>query len=57
MTTYGQNLRLSIYGGSHDPEIGVHTTGLPVGESISEEELLAFIEKKHQEGEFAVFEM
>ena len=46
MTTYGQNLRLSIYGGSHDPEIGVHTTGLPVGESISEEELLAFLARR-----------
>lgn len=46
MNAYGQNLRLSIYGGSHDPEIGVRVTGLPAGEPISEEELLTFMKRR-----------
>lgn len=46
MTTYGQNIRLSIYGGSHDPEIGVKASGLPTGEEISESELLAFMKRR-----------
>lgn len=46
MTTYGQSLRLSIYGGSHDPEIGVKATGLPTGEEISLPALLAFMKRR-----------
>ena len=30
-TTYGKNIRLSIYGGSHDDHIGVIAEGLPQG--------------------------
>ena len=46
MTTYGQNIRLSIYGGSHDPEIGVHAEGLPKGEPISIDTLQAFMKRR-----------
>ena len=46
MTTYGQILRLSIYGGSHDSEIGVKATGLPAGEEISLPALLAFMKRR-----------
>lgn len=44
--TYGQNLQLSIYGGSHDPEIGVRVSGLPKGEAVSEERLRAFMKRR-----------
>jgi len=30
-TTYGKNLKITIYGGSHDSEIGVIAEGLPEG--------------------------
>lgn len=46
MTTYGQLLRLSVYGGSHDDEIGVKATGLPAGEEISVPELLTFMKRR-----------
>lgn len=46
LTTYGQNIRLSIYGGSHDPEIGVHAEGLPKGEPISIDTLQAFMKRR-----------
>ena len=46
MTSYGQNLHLSIYGGSHDPEIGVRLSGLPAGEAISISELAAFMKRR-----------
>ena len=46
VTTYGQRLRLSVYGGSHDDEIGVKATGLPAGEEISIPELLAFMKRR-----------
>ena len=39
-------LRLSIYGGSHDDEIGVKATGLPIGEEISFPELLTFMKRR-----------
>ena len=28
-TSYGKNINISVYGGSHDPEIGVVAEGLP----------------------------
>ena len=46
MTSYGQHLHLSIYGGSHDPEIGVHLSGLPAGEQISMDALRAFMKRR-----------
>ena len=46
MTSYGHNLHLSIYGGSHDPEIGVRLSGLPAGESIIRDELSTFMKRR-----------
>jgi chorismate synthase len=46
LTSYGQNLKLSIYGGSHDPEIGVRLSGLPAGEQISMDALRAFMKRR-----------
>lgn len=46
MTSYGKNLSLSIYGGSHDPEIGIRVTGLPAGIEIDREILQAFLKRR-----------
>lgn len=46
MTTYGNNLKISIYGGSHDPEIGVVAHGLPKGAEIDYEKLYAFMKRR-----------
>ena len=45
-TTYGKNLKISIYGGSHDEEIGVIAEGLPKGEEFDFEKLLAFMKRR-----------
>ena len=37
---YGKNIHLSIYGGSHDTEIGMHLAGFPAGLALDREELL-----------------
>lgn len=41
-----RNLSLSIFGGSHDPQIGVKLGGLPAGESIDMEELQRFLARR-----------
>lgn len=46
MNTYGNNLSLSIYGGSHDPEIGMVLEGFPAGVRLSEDTLLAFMARR-----------
>ena len=45
-TSYGNNLKISIYGGSHDEKIGVIAEGLPVGEEFDFETLLAFMKRR-----------
>ncbi len=44
--TYGNNLTLSIFGGSHDPEIGMTLVGFPAGVRLAEAELLAFMARR-----------
>ncbi len=44
--TYGQNLTLSIFGGSHDPEIGMTLVGFPAGVRLPEAELLRFMARR-----------
>lgn len=46
MTSYGNNLKISIYGGSHDPEIGVYAEGLPKGIKIDTARLLKFMQRR-----------
>ena len=45
-TRYGKNIQISIYGGSHDPEIGIVATGLPSGFRFDREELAAFLARR-----------
>ena len=42
----GKNIKISIYGGSHDPEIGVIAEGLPRGASFDGERLLSFMKRR-----------
>ena len=44
--TYGNNLTLTIFGGSHDPEIGMTLAGFPAGVRVPETELLAFMARR-----------
>ncbi len=44
--TYGSNLSLAIYGGSHDTEIGVKMSGFPAGLVLDRERLLAFLARR-----------
>jgi len=45
-TSYGKNLKISIYGGSHDEQIGVHASGLPAGIIVDLEELNSFMSRR-----------
>lgn len=44
--TYGKNLTLSIYGGSHDAEIGMVLEGFPAGVKLREDDLLSFMARR-----------
>ena len=43
---YGNNIPLTIFGGSHDSEIGMTLTGFPAGVRLPEAELLAFMARR-----------
>ncbi len=43
---YGLNLKLKIYGGSHDEKIGMTLSGIPTGESIDFDALNAFMARR-----------
>lgn len=45
-TTYGKNIKITVFGGSHDPEIGVIAEGLPGGFAIDREALLRFMKRR-----------
>ena len=44
--TYGNNIQLTIFGGSHDVEIGMTLSGFPAGVRLPEAELLAFMARR-----------
>lgn len=46
MNSYGFNIKLKIYGGSHDEKIGMTLEGIPAGEQIDFDELKAFIARR-----------
>ena len=45
-STYGENLRLTIFGQSHSPAIGVTVEGLPAGLAIDMAALQAFLDRR-----------
>jgi chorismate synthase len=45
-TSYGKNINITVFGGSHDDEIGVVATGLPAGFSFDAGELSAFMKRR-----------
>ena len=46
MNSYGINLKLKIYGGSHDEKIGMTLSGIPAGEHIDMDALRAFMKRR-----------
>lgn len=46
MTSYGNNIKIRIFGGSHDPEIGVVVENLPAGIKIDSESLGKFMARR-----------
>ena len=44
--TFGQNISLDIYGGSHDEKIGMTLAGIPAGEIIDLDALRAFMARR-----------
>ena len=46
MTSYGKNLNIQIYGGSHDGEIGLTVENLPRGIVIDYDSLLGFMQRR-----------
>ncbi|MBR7181573.1 MAG: chorismate synthase [Clostridia bacterium] len=47
---YGKNIALSIYGGSHDPEIGMHLSGFPAGMTLDLPALERFLARRAPNG-------
>lgn len=45
-SSYGDNLRLTIFGQSHSASVGVTIEGLPSGERIDSEELQRFLDRR-----------
>ena len=45
-STTGKNISVSIWGGSHEPAIGVDITGLPIGTEVNMTELAAFLKRR-----------
>ena len=45
-SSYGENIRLTIFGQSHSAAIGMTLEGVPAGETIDEEKLNRFLERE-----------
>ena len=45
-SSYGENLRLTIFGQSHSPAIGVAMEGIPAGETLDLEQLQRFLKRR-----------
>ena len=45
-SSYGENLKISVFGESHSPGIGVVIEGIPAGEKIDSERLAAFLRRR-----------
>ena len=45
-STFGNVLRLSIFGQSHSPAIGCSLDGIPAGIAVDQEQLQAFLDRR-----------
>ncbi|MCR5522457.1 MAG: chorismate synthase [Clostridia bacterium] len=45
-SSYGENIRLTVFGQSHSPAIGMTLEGIPAGEKINLDALLRFLERR-----------
>lgn len=45
-SSYGENLRIHIFGESHGPAVGVAVEGIPAGERVDLEELQRFLDRR-----------
>lgn len=45
-SSYGENIRLTIFGQSHSKSIGMTLEGVPAGEKIDMDKLMAFLERR-----------
>lgn len=45
-STFGKNIKVSIWGGSHEPAIGADIEGIPVGTEINMTQLAAFLKRR-----------
>ncbi|MBO4421772.1 MAG: chorismate synthase [Lachnospiraceae bacterium] len=45
-SSYGKNIRMTIFGQSHSPAIGMTLEGIPAGKKIDMEKLLAFLSRR-----------
>ena len=45
-STYGENLKLSIFGQSHGPAIGMTLDGIPAGLQVDPEKLQSFLNRR-----------
>ncbi len=46
MTSYGRNISVSLFGGSHDSEIGIKVRGLPSGIKVDTASLSRFLKRR-----------
>ena len=46
LSSFGKNIQVDIYGGSHEPEIGVIIKGLPVGTKFDMDILQKFLDRR-----------
>lgn len=45
-SSYGNNLKLTIFGASHDPEIGMTLEGIPAGKKVDLKKLQSFLDRR-----------
>ena len=45
-SSYGENLRIHIFGETHGPAVGVTVEGIPAGEAVDLEELQRFLDRR-----------
>ncbi len=50
---FGRKLKVTIFGTSHGPSVGVSVDGLPAGEKIDTDELRAFLARRSPGGELS----